>query len=196
MARFLATYWQQSANAGQGGWIYPPDDGYVVGPNGHPEEGQARLLPGQDIDRFGGILAAHPRACDAQFAPVHARVDPAVDRNRLAGWIAAYEHAWRAPGTAPLEGIFTADAVYSQGPYEEPCRGLAAIERMWEAERDGPDEVFDMASEVVAVDGDTAVVRVRVRYGDPVRAGVPRSLGHAVRRGRALHGLRGVAVLA
>ena len=53
VARFLATYWRQSANAGQSGWIYPPDDGYVVGPNGHPEEGRARLLPGQDIDRFG-----------------------------------------------------------------------------------------------------------------------------------------------
>ncbi len=40
---------------------------------------------------------------------------------------------------------------------------------MWEAEREGPDEVFRMTSEVVAADGDTAVVRVEVGYGDPVR---------------------------
>ncbi|MFG2099247.1 hypothetical protein ACGFJ5_01450 [Micromonospora echinaurantiaca] len=39
---------------------------------------------------------------------------------------------------------------------------------MWEAERAGPDEVFRMTSEIVAVDGDTAVVRLEVRYGDPV----------------------------
>jgi hypothetical protein len=39
---------------------------------------------------------------------------------------------------------------------------------MWEDERAGPDEVFQMTSEVVAVEGDTAVVRVQVRYGDPV----------------------------
>jgi hypothetical protein len=38
---------------------------------------------------------------------------------------------------------------------------------MWEAGRAGPDEVFTMASEVVAVDGDTGVARVEVRYGDP-----------------------------
>ena len=92
----------------------------------------------------------------------------AVDRDRVEGWVAAYEHAWRTSGTAALEGIFTPDAVYSQGPYEEPCRGLAAIERMWEGERDGPDEVFEMTARIVAVDGDTAVVRVAVHYGDPV----------------------------
>jgi hypothetical protein len=38
---------------------------------------------------------------------------------------------------------------------------------MWEAERDGPEEAFTMTSEVVAVDGDTAVVRVAVDYGQP-----------------------------
>jgi hypothetical protein len=40
---------------------------------------------------------------------------------------------------------------------------------MWEQDRDGPGETFTLASEIVAVDGDTAVVRVEVRYGDPVR---------------------------
>jgi hypothetical protein len=39
---------------------------------------------------------------------------------------------------------------------------------MWEAERDGPGEVFTMTSEIVVADGDTAVVRAQVRYGDPV----------------------------
>jgi hypothetical protein len=33
-----------------------------------------------------------------------------------------------------------------------------------EAEREGPDEVFTMASTVVALDGDVAVVRVDVAY--------------------------------
>jgi hypothetical protein len=43
MRRFLARYWSASANAGQGGWIYPPADGYVAGPRGRPEEGVTRL---------------------------------------------------------------------------------------------------------------------------------------------------------
>ena len=38
----------------------------------------------------------------------------------------------------------------------------------WESERDGTDEEFTMSSEVVAVDGDTAVVRVFVEYTTPV----------------------------
>ncbi|MFE9186854.1 YybH family protein [Micromonospora haikouensis] len=85
----------------------------------------------------------------------------------MTGWIAAYERAWRTPGTAALNAIFTEQASYLQGPYQKAVVGLPAIARMWEAEREGPDEVFHMTSEVVAVEGDTAVARVEVRYGDP-----------------------------
>jgi ketosteroid isomerase-like protein len=90
-------------------------------------------------------------------------------KEQVAEWVAAYERAWRTPGTGTLAGLFTPDAVYRQGPYDEPVTGLPAIGRMWDGERDGPGEVFRMASDVVAVDGDTAVVRLEVRYGDPVR---------------------------
>jgi hypothetical protein len=34
----------------------------------------------------------------------------------------------------------------------------------WEQEREGPDEGFEMTHEVVAIEGDTAVVRVDVSY--------------------------------
>jgi hypothetical protein len=40
---------------------------------------------------------------------------------------------------------------------------------MWEEEREGPDEVFTMATDILAVDGPTAVVRAEVCYGDPPR---------------------------
>jgi hypothetical protein len=84
-------------------------------------------------------------------------------------WLAAYEAAWRAPGTEGLAGIFTDDASYLQSPYQEPVAGLAAIRLMWDEERDGPDEVFAIATDILAVDGPTAVVRAEVRYGEPVR---------------------------
>jgi ketosteroid isomerase-like protein len=90
-----------------------------------------------------------------------------MDREGVARWVAGYERAWRSPGVEPLAELFSADAGYSQGPYRTPVTGLAAIGRMWERERDGPDEPFTMASEIVAVDGDTAVVRVEVRYQAP-----------------------------
>jgi ketosteroid isomerase-like protein len=85
----------------------------------------------------------------------------------VAAWIASYEQAWRSPGTDALGKIFTDDATYLQGPYDEPLIGLPAIAEMWDDERTGPDEAFEMTSEVVAVDGDTAVVRVEVTYGEP-----------------------------
>jgi ketosteroid isomerase-like protein len=91
-----------------------------------------------------------------------------TDRAMVTRWLADYEAAWRAPGTGDLARIFTADASYLQSPYAEPVVGLAAIGRMWEAERDGPGEVFTLTASILAVDGPTAVVRAEVRYGDPV----------------------------
>ena len=91
-----------------------------------------------------------------------------MDTEDVARWVAAYEAAWRTPGTSGLAGLFTPGATYLQGPYDEPVAGLPAIEQMWEAEREGPDEVFEMTSEIIAVDGAIAVVRLEVRYGDPV----------------------------
>ena len=83
-----------------------------------------------------------------------------MDRAQLTDWIGRYERAWRSPGTDALAELFTDDASYSTAPYEEPHRGLAAIREMWEAERSGPDEDFEMSSEVVAAEGDTGVARV------------------------------------
>jgi ketosteroid isomerase-like protein len=91
-----------------------------------------------------------------------------TDRARVRQWVADYETAWRAPGTEGLAEIFTDEASYLRSPYMEPVVGLDAISRMWDQERDGPDEVFTLATEIVAVDGGTAVVRAEVRYGDPV----------------------------
>ena len=91
-----------------------------------------------------------------------------TDRATLRRWLQAYEDAWRAPGTETLATLFTQDASYRHSPYEEPVSGLEAIRRMWDRDRDGPDEVFAFAAEIVAIDGPVAVVRAEVRYGDPV----------------------------
>ena len=92
-----------------------------------------------------------------------------MDHTDLLDWIDRYEQAWRSAGTETLRGLFTPDATYLQGPYEQQVSGLDGIARMWESERAGPDEVFTMTREVVAVEGDTGVARIEVRYGDPPR---------------------------
>ena len=91
-----------------------------------------------------------------------------TDRATVSRWLAGYEAAWRSPGTAGLAGLFTDDATYLQSPYEPPVTGLDAIKRMWEEERDSPDEIFTLVTGIVAVDGLMAVVRADVRYGDPL----------------------------
>jgi len=92
-----------------------------------------------------------------------------TNRATVGSWLAGYEAAWRAPGTEGLARLFTSDATYLKSPYEQPITGLDAISRMWEEEREGPDETFTLATHIVAVDGPTAVVRAEVRYGDPLR---------------------------
>lgn len=88
-------------------------------------------------------------------------------REQVAAWVDRYEAAWRSPGTEALQDVFSEDASYRQGPYHQELVGLHTIAAMWERERAGPDELFTLQSEVVAVEGDTAVVRAEVQYGDP-----------------------------
>jgi len=94
-------------------------------------------------------------------------VSNAARHRQVEEWIAAYERAWRTAGTEPLRELFAEDAIYSMGPYEEPAVGLTAIAELWERERVSPDEEFEMSREIVAVEGDTAVIRIEVQYGSP-----------------------------
>lgn len=87
-----------------------------------------------------------------------------MDRDDVRRWVAGYEAAWRSPGTEALDDLFAADATYRMSPWAPPVSGLAAIRQLWESEREGPGEAFTMSSDVVAVDGQVAVVRVEVAY--------------------------------
>lgn len=92
-----------------------------------------------------------------------------MDHEGFRRWLDTYERAWRSPGTALLAELFAENAVYLHSPYAQQLGSRAAIERDWEDQRDGPDEVFTMRAEVLAVDGPLGVARVLVRYGEPVR---------------------------
>jgi ketosteroid isomerase-like protein len=94
-----------------------------------------------------------------------------MDRDAVERWVADYERAWRTPGTGPLAELFSPDVSYVPSPWASPIVGLSRLGPWWDAERDGPDEPFTMTSETVAVDGDTAVVRIEVGYlgDDPAR---------------------------
>lgn len=90
-----------------------------------------------------------------------------MDRKQLSDWIALYERLWRTEGTDELDRLFSEDVIYSNGPFEEPVRGLEALAKFWEAERVSADEHFEMTSEIVAVERETGVARLEVRYAPP-----------------------------
>jgi hypothetical protein len=90
-----------------------------------------------------------------------------IDRQSVRDWAQAYERAWRTAGTEALDTLFTVDATYQFGPFQPPQRGLDAIRVLWNAERAGPDEAFEMDFHLVAVDDPRAVLRLDVRYGQP-----------------------------
>ncbi len=91
----------------------------------------------------------------------------AMERATVRRWVDGYERAWRTAGTDGLSELFRAEATYRVSPWSPPVEGLTAIRSLWEREREGADEAFTMTSEVVAVDGTTAVVRVAVAYDSP-----------------------------
>jgi hypothetical protein len=87
-----------------------------------------------------------------------------MNRSDVERWVESYELAWRTAGTDGLGDLFSSDASYLPSPWREPVEGLAAIASFWDDEREGPDESFTMAREILAVEGTTAVVRVGVDY--------------------------------
>lgn len=126
---------------------------------------RGRVYRGLVIGTRGHVLAVRRmlRAVRRRAGGEVAKLGPAA----LERWIAEYERAWRTDGTGPLRELFASAASYSTGPYETPQVGLDAIAEMWDGERSGPDEIFEMRSEIVAIQGDTGVLRVEIRYGPP-----------------------------
>ncbi|MGH9243890.1 MAG: nuclear transport factor 2 family protein [Acidimicrobiales bacterium] len=87
-----------------------------------------------------------------------------MDKGAVAAWVEGYERAWRTPGSDALRELFTPDASYLPSPWATAVTGLDELGSFWESAREGPDERFTLTSDVVAVDGNTAVVRTAVDY--------------------------------
>ena len=89
-----------------------------------------------------------------------------MERGAVMTWVHGYERAWRDGDLEAVADLFTEDARYRPSPYEPSQVGHAAIRSFW---LDDAGKVFTVRAEPVAVEGRDAVVRLEVRYGDPVR---------------------------
>ncbi len=80
-------------------------------------------------------------------------------------WVAEYERAWRDGDVSGVTRLFTDGARYRRSPYAEPDVGHEGIQAFW---LDDDGRTFSVVAEPVAVEGRDAVVRLEVRYGEPV----------------------------
>lgn len=93
-----------------------------------------------------------------------------MDRLHVLAWVDEYVVAWRAPGTLRLAAIFSEDIEYRLSPWKKPIQGLAKLGEFWEEGRAGHDEGFELKSEVIAIEENTAVVRIAVDYANDTPA--------------------------
>jgi ketosteroid isomerase-like protein len=85
-----------------------------------------------------------------------------MDRAAVMTWVEGYEQAWRDSDAKAMQTLFTPDVRYRRSPYTPPLAGYEPLAEFWTQDEN---EVFTMSAEPVAVEGDTAVVRVLVNYG-------------------------------
>jgi uncharacterized protein (TIGR02246 family) len=78
-------------------------------------------------------------------------------------WMQRYLHAWTTNDPDDIRSLFTPDAEYRDGPSTPPWVGHDAIVDGWLGQKDDPG-TWDFDYELVAVDGDTAVIRGRTSY--------------------------------
>lgn len=89
-----------------------------------------------------------------------------IDHASVAQWLDSYVRAWKSYDPAAIGALFSADARYYYGPFEEPIVGRAAIVASWLEDPDQPGQ-YDAQYTPVAVDGLTAVANGRSQYFAP-----------------------------
>jgi ketosteroid isomerase-like protein len=86
-----------------------------------------------------------------------------TDRAAVGDWVDRYLVAWDSNAAADVRALFTADASYRFHPWDEPVVGHDAITAAWLDDRDEAGD-HSFVWEVLAVDGDTAVVQAHTAY--------------------------------
>jgi ketosteroid isomerase-like protein len=88
-----------------------------------------------------------------------------TDRATVADWVGRYITAWDSNAPADIRALFAPDGSYRFHPWDEPVVGHDAITAAWlDAQDDVGDHTF--VWEILALDGDTAVVQGRTTHSD------------------------------
>lgn len=86
-----------------------------------------------------------------------------MNRTDFEEWLERYRSAWKTDDPQQIGDLFTEDATYAPRPFGEPWRGRDEIVAKW-IELGDSGTAWQFESEVLAVEGDTGVVRGLTTY--------------------------------
>jgi ketosteroid isomerase-like protein len=87
----------------------------------------------------------------------------ALQHETVKQWLRDYVSAWKSYDAQAIGALFSADATYRYGPYDEPLRGREAIVASWLKNRDTPN-TYTAEYNPIAIDGNIAVTNGRSLY--------------------------------
>lgn len=86
-----------------------------------------------------------------------------ADRAAIESWLSAYRHAWETDDPDDVAALFSEDATYSPWPFSKSWEGRDTIVAKW-IERGDSKNPWRFDSEVLAVEGDTGVIKGLTTY--------------------------------
>ncbi|MEO8638599.1 MAG: nuclear transport factor 2 family protein [Chloroflexota bacterium] len=86
-----------------------------------------------------------------------------MDRSEVERWLAGYRRAWKTDDPQDIAALFTEDAIYAPRPFGKRWEGREEIVANWIELGDSKNQ-WRYESEVVAIEGDTGVVRGLTTY--------------------------------
>ncbi len=89
-----------------------------------------------------------------------------MDKASFERWTDDYVKAWNSNDPDDIRALFTEDATYLTGPFDEPWQGVEKIVEQWIEEKDEPGTT-QFRYDVIVVDGDTGVVQGVTDYSAP-----------------------------
>lgn len=89
-----------------------------------------------------------------------------IDHVIVTAWLEKYVAAWKSYDAEAIGALFSEDAKYYYGPFDEPLEGREAIIASWMEDADAPGS-YDAQYAPIAIDGLTAVVNGRTQYYRP-----------------------------